>query len=155
MRKPSRTVLTILLALSLMISSASIAVASPKHRPNRAKAVYAKVVCTGSLVRNLASIAETSPAAVNAIRREGRSLESVAASLGVDPAAVVAMTQKRLIARLQSLVSKGRCSESRAETLIRKSTNRLQRLMTRVPAGVCQPPAVPPTATVDPAAARW
>ena len=154
MKKSSRTLLTIALALSLMISSASIAVASPKHRPNRAKATYAKVVCTGSLVRNLASLAETSPAAVNAMRCEGRSLESVAASLGVDPTAVVAMTQKRLVARLHSLVAKGRCSATRAEALLAKSTKRLRRLMAKVPERTCPPSSSLPTATAGPAALR-
>jgi bifunctional ADP-heptose synthase (sugar kinase/adenylyltransferase) len=133
MRIGRRSIIAAVLMVSLVFGTASFASAAPKKPCAKANKIYRQAVGTGSLVRNLASLAETSPASVNAMRAQGRSLESIAASLGVDPAAVIAVTQSRLVTKLNKLVTAGKLSRARADALIAKSALRLDRLMKRVP----------------------
>lgn len=132
----TKSVVAALMVFVLLISGASMAFAAkgPKApKMSVAQGEYNKVVNTpGSLVKNLASLAGTSTAAVNAMR-ETASLAAVATSLGVDPQAVVDKTQTGLKARLAKLVKKHEAKASLAAKLLAKSTARLWKLMNRVP----------------------
>lgn len=164
MTKRSSTLFAALIAVALLASGVSMAVAKPKPQPKpkaiavkaKAKAktpaeqvAYNQVVNSSSLVKNLASLAGTSTAAVNALRSQGASLATVATSLGVDPAAVVAKTQSKLAAKLKYLVARGKFSQAKANRMLAKSLARLNKLMNIVPE-VESPVSVPPTGTVTP-----
>ncbi|MBI5231649.1 MAG: hypothetical protein HY876_05745 [Coriobacteriales bacterium] len=146
------SLLGVALVAMLVLGGVSAAVAKPKRapKPDLAAKAVAQHVSTGSLVRNLATLADVSPSEINAQRRLGRSLSSIATSYSVEPTAVVDMTLAKLKARLTWLAKKKKCSKAKAHKLVAKAEARLWRLMNAVPPCIVPAPSTPPTACPDP-----